>query len=184
MYNPKDNTDLLPDELIEIIMLNSRYQEIIDLCGVNSKYNKICDNIWEKLIERDFPFMFKSKCKLKNNYKYNTYKKIYEIVHFIISRGIYDILNTYEKNKKMKNRYPVSIFNQLFDLITDIISQYMINKINIDYKQLMDDIAIILSLSKYNSTGLKFSLDTRIFDYIDYFNCNQIQYVKIDTIFY
>ncbi len=184
MNNQKDNTDLLPDDMIEIIMLNSRYEEIIYLCNINKNYKRICDKIWKKLIERDFPFMFESNCKLKKTNKYNTYKKIYEIVHYIISRGVYDILNTYEKEKKMKNRYPASIYDQLFNLMTSTISQNMINKINVNYGQLMENIANILSLTKYNTTGLKFKLNTSIFDYINYFNCEDIQYVNLDNIYY
>lgn len=183
MNNQKDNTLLFPDDMIETIMLNARYEEITALCGVNNNYHKICDTIWKKLIERDFPFMFESKCKLKKTNRYNTYKKIYEIVHYIISRGVYNILDTYEKQKKMKNRYPSSIYDQLFNLMTSTISQYMIDYIPIDYKQLMENIAILLS-TKYNATGLKFMLDTRVFDYIKYFNCEDIQYVNLDKIFY
>lgn len=183
MNNQKDNTLLFPDDMIETIMLNARYEEITALCGVNNNYHKICDTIWKNLIERDFPFMFKSKCKLKKTNRYNTYKKIYEIVHYIISRGVYSILDSYEQEKKMKKRYPTFIYDELFDLMTFTISQNMINNININYKQLMETIAILLS-TKYNATGLKFMLETRLFDYIDKFNCEAIQYVDMDEIYY
>jgi hypothetical protein len=179
----KDNTTILPDDLIETIMLNSRYPEIIEISNINKNYKKIGDNdmLWKKLIERDFPFMFeyKYKCKLKNKNKYNTYKKIYEIVYYIISRGIYDILATYEKEKKMKNRYQQSIFNELFDLMITMIPNQFIN-----YKELMKNVADILKVTKYNETGLKFLLNTRILDYVDKFDCENIQYINLDKIYY
>ncbi len=179
MNSQKDNTDLLPNDMIEIIMLNSRYEEIIELSNINKNFKAISDNLWKKLIERDFPFMLKSKCKLKQSDKYNSYKKIYEIVYNIISRGIYDILNEYEREKKMKKRYPASTYDQLFNLITETISEK-----TIDYENVMEKIAYILSLKEYNVTALKFSLNSRIYNYINYFNCNKIQYIDQNKIYY
>lgn len=155
------NNKLIDDVLYQIF-LQSNYSDIIEMCSVNKQHNKICDNdeLWKHLGNRDFPFILKKlNCDIKTLKVYNTYKKIYELIHFIVNFTLMKILSYFEKSRK--SRYPISTQQELYDIILELInhlrqSEYM--NINL---MILDRMLTLLSARK-KKDGSFYSVDYNI----------------------
>jgi hypothetical protein len=72
-------------------------------------------------MNRDFPFLTKIlNCNIKELKVYNTYKKIYELIHFMLNFTVISILSYFEKNRK--NRYPLLIQEELYNIVLNFIN--------------------------------------------------------------
>lgn len=145
---PIENDNILVNDVLYQIFLYSKYLDIIEMCSVNKQYKKICDNdqLWNQLMNRDFPFLIKKlNCDIYQLKVYNTYKKIYELIHMIINNTYINILSVFEK--KRKSRYPHSIQKDLYDMLLNFVKDFS-DKIYTNNKYIIDEFLMILNVPK------------------------------------
>ncbi len=121
--NKSIKIDELLDDVLYQIFLQSNDSDIIEMCSVNQQHKRVCDNdtLWKQLLDRDFPFLLKKlNCDIKTLLKYNTYKKLYELIHFIVNHTFEKILSYFEKRRK--SRYPITVQQELYQIILFLIN--------------------------------------------------------------
>lgn len=152
--------NIITDSKLEIL-LSLDYKDIMQLCSIDKEYYRYCNNddIYKKLLERDFPFVIKS-LKVLNEINM-TYRKFYEKLYRYIMNIVKIITDVYKYQMGMYEYMDIDkINNNLYYILIDLAIN--IRKINneemIDYIIDMIIIAQCLDIKYVNFSVMKSKL--------------------------